>query len=103
VLDDVIAHGHLSIGDKYNLAFLPNAQNRCAVNPRLSRSVTHSLSIPRRRYPVIFAHHFQKTEGSHGLIGQRNFPEGDYFVGDWPHRAPHQTTVVIDALPQVAA
>jgi hypothetical protein len=55
VFDNVVAHGHLSIGNQNNFIFLPDAQDRCAVYLRLSRSVTHSLSIPRHPCPVIFA------------------------------------------------
>jgi len=97
VLDDVVAHGHLSIGDQHNFVFLPDAQNRCAVNLRLSRSVTHSFSIPRHPGPVIFAKLRGNSAPARPLIGQGNFPEGKNYVGRWRLRGFDVTSAVVNS------
>jgi len=42
----VIAHGHLAISDEHHFVVLAHAQDRCAVNRRASRTISHSGIIP---------------------------------------------------------
>src|SRR6267142_3165408 len=45
VLHDVIAHGHLAIGDEHDLVVLAHAQNRGAVHLWAFPGITHPLII----------------------------------------------------------
>jgi hypothetical protein len=47
VLHDVIAHGHLAIGDEHDLIVLAHAKHGSAMRQCTSPSIRHSTSIPQ--------------------------------------------------------